>query len=795
MRKFKSSTVEQNKFVQSINILAYIFAVHRPTFAVRRLFWMCSLVFCSQFLYANSGGGGGDNGEDRQQAYQLHITRAKEKIKLDGQLTESTWQNAQSASDLWLSFPVDDERAKLNSTFKVAYDDNFLYIAAEMADPNGTIIQTLKRDVDFWGGDNIVVVLDPVNQKSNGFMFGVNPYGVQMEGLLTGNTGSRGSRPGSGSMNDDWDNKWYSKASRGPNSWTVEMAIPFKTLRYDETKTTWGINFIRTEASNNTFQVWSQVPVQFRSVDLNYTGALVWDQPPKKAKGNVAIIPYISGSTFQDFTEDVPRDNSVNAGVDAKIAVTSSLNLDVTVNPDFSQVEVDQQVTNLTRFNIRLPEQRLFFLENTDIFADFGNSPARPFFSRRIGLDDDGNAIPILYGLRLTGNATKSLRVGVLNMQTKQTDDFAGQNYTATAFHQQVFGRSVIKGYFTNRQAYQDSEFSSTDYGRNAGLEFNYISDNNKWQSWAGYSHSFKEGIDDKNTYFKVGTRYRDRNWTVIVNYYELQNNYFADLGFINRVNHYNAVQDTTYRIGFGSLFTDVNYTILPKKKNSKITNQRIGAFNWWVTKADGGEFMERTNALSYRISFVGRSSFGIRAGNSSLELQHPFSFTGDEPLPAQRYTTSDLRLDYRSDGRKNFFYEVNFRYGGFYSGTRTGFEVEGNYRVQPWGNFGLNFTYNDLQFGGPYGERQLFSVSPRIEINFSNNLWWTTFIQYNTQAENFNINSRLQWRFAPMSDIFLVYTDNYFAETDDSAESFRIRNFGPKNRALVFKVNYWFTL
>lgn len=758
---------------------------------MRKFLYTICLVSSAIFLFANSGGGA----DDRQQEYQLRISKTEEKIKLDGQLNESVWQNAPAVSDFWLSFPVDDKRADLTTSIKVTYDDNFLYIAAEMNDPNGTIIQTLKRDVDFWSGDNIVVVLDPVNQKSNGFMFGVNPYGVQMEGLLTGNTGSRGSRPGSGAMNDDWDNKWFSKATKNANGWVAEMAIPFKSLRYDETKTTWGINFIRTEASNNTFHVWSHVPVQFRSVDLNYTGALIWDKAPKKAKGNVAIIPYVSGSTFRDFTEEVPTESKLNAGLDAKIAVTSSLNLDVTINPDFSQVEVDEQVTNLTRFNVRLPEKRLFFLENTDIFADFGNSSARPFFSRKIGLDDGGNAIPILYGLRLTGNATKTLRVGLLNMQTKQTDDFAGQNYTATAFHQQVFGRSVIKGFFTNRQAYQDSEFSNTDYGRNAGLEFNYISDNNKWQSWAGYNHSFKEGIRDKNYYFKGGVRYRSRNWTGLINYYEIQNNYFADMGFLNRLNHYDAVRDTTHRIGFGSLFSDIGYTIYPKKSGSNITSQQISAFNWWVTKADGGDLLERTNSLSYRISFAGRSSFGIRAANRAINLQFPFSFTGDEPLPAQKYTTSEFRIDYRSDSRKTISYEAQIRYGGFYSGTRTGVELEGNYRVQPWGNFGLKFAYNDLQFGGIYGETQLFSVSPKIEINFSNNLSWTTFVQYNTQAENFNINSRFQYRFAPMSDIFLVYTDNYLVETDDLADNFRIQNFGPKNRALVFKVNYWFTL
>ncbi len=740
-------------------------------------------------LAANNSVNGGDN---RQEAYQLHIKKTNEKIILDGKLEEEVWNTAEVASDFWISFPVDDKKSELKTEVRVAYDDQFFYVAAYCEDPNGTIIQTLKRDADFWRGDGFAFVIDPVNQKSNGFVFGVNPYGVQMEALISGNTGTRGSR-GRG-MNTEWDHKWYSNTVIGSGFWTVEMAIPFKTIRYDETKTTWGINFIRNEMSDNSYQVWSPIPVQFRSVDLNYTGALLWDQPPKKATGNISIIPYATASVSKDYEEGTATDKDLNAGVDAKIAITSSLNLDVTLSPDFSQVEVDEQVTNISRFSIRLPEKRLFFLENKDIFEDFGNSPARPFFSRRIGLDDDGNTIPILYGLRLTGNATKNLRLGLMNMQTKKTDEFSGQNYSAVTFRQQVMGRSVIKGFFLNRQAYVEEAFSNEDYGRNAGLEFNYFSDNNKWQSWAGYNHSFKKDITAKDYYYKIGVRRQGRNFKGIINYYEVQDNYYLDMGFLNRMNHYDAVQDTTYRIGYGSLFSDLSYTLYPKKRG-KILSQEFSIFNWWTTKASGGDFLERTNSVSYRLSFAGRSSFYIRASNSAIELQYPFTFTDEEPLPAQRYVNNGLNIEYRSDSRKTFSYEIEGTYSGFYTGIRKGLELEMNYRVQPWGNFGIKFAYNNLQFGGPYGKTQLFAVSPRIEFSFSNNLFWTTFVQYNTQAENFNINSRLQWRFAPMSDVFLVYTDNYLVETDAEINDFKTQTFSPKNRALVLKVNYWFTL
>lgn len=737
----------------------------------------------------------GNNGTP-QEEYQIHINRTNEKIVVDGLLNEATWQKSEIASDFWMSFPVDDKKAELKTEVQVTYDDNFLYVAAKCYDPNGYIIQTLKRDANFWSGDGFAFVVDPVNLKTSGFLFGVNPYGVQMEALVTGNTGRRGGR-GSG-MNDEWDNKWYSKTTRANDHWIAEIAIPFKTLRYEDSKDIWGINFIRSEMSDNSFHTWSHVPVQFRSVDLNYTGGLIWDEAPSRKKGNVAVIPYTSGGVFSDYeVEPTDTDTDFNVGVDAKIAVTSSLNLDVTINPDFSQVEVDEQVTNLSRFNVRLPEKRLFFLENSDIFSDFGNSPARPFFSRKIGLDGDGNSIPILYGLRLTGNATKNLRMGLLNMHTRSTDDFLAQNYSAAAVRYRVLDRSVVKAFVLNRQSVDGTEFQSNDYGRNAGLEFNYYSKDNQWQAWTGYNHSFKPGITDKNYYYKAGIRRQGRNFSGIINWYQVQQNYYLDMGFLDRISHYDVVQDTSYRVGYGSLFMDFEYQIYPKKKGN-ITSQSFSIFNWITPQADEKNIIARRTSASYSLNFRGRSRFRLNLANELNELLYPFTFTSgesDEPLPAQSYITNVLRLNYRSDQRKPFFYDLEFTYGGFYSGTRTGIEAELNYRVQPWGNFGLKLAYNDLQFGGPYGERELYSFSPKIEINFSNNLFWTTFIQYNTQAENFNINSRLQWRFAPMSDIYLVYTDNYLVETDEMMDRFKIQNFGPKNRAIVFKVNYWLTL
>jgi hypothetical protein len=719
-----------------------------------------------------------------QNDYQLNIQKASEKIKIDGKLDENSWKNAAIASDFWMAFPVDGKKADLQTEVRMTYDEQFLYLSAVCHGDDQYIIQTLKRDVDFWESDVFVVVIDPVNQRSNGFNFGVNPFNVQMDATIAGQIDSRASLSGGppSGVNSSWDNKWYSSVSNHSDRWIVEIAIPFKTLRYDASKDTWGINFVRGDIKKNSFHTWAPVPVQWLTVDLGYTGTLHWDKPPKAQKRNISLIPYVTGSYDKDFQNNKAANWTPDVGVDAKIAVTSSLNLDLTVNPDFSQVEVDQQVTNLTTFNIQFPERRLFFLENSDIFSEFGVPPIRPFFSRRIGLDQSGNAIPILYGLRLSGNLDKNLRMGLMNMHTRSTDDFLAQNYTAAALERRVWSRSSIKGFFLNRQSFDDGEVLSSDYGRNAGLEFDYSTPDGKWGGFAHYHHSFKKDINDKNYYFNVGFRHNSRNISVFIDHNRMADNYTADMGFIPFISNYDAARDTVIRQAVSASFNRFTYTHFPKN------NDRINSVQFQVTdqyKLDKDwKFRDNTVTLSTKINYANKSRLTFLATQNNVRLLFPFTFTKSTPLPAQWYDYRTAQVRYQSNNRKSFNFNTSLLYGGFYNGTRFETVLQLNYRVQPWGNFGLSVAQNDLDFPDEYGSTRLWLIGPRIEINFSNNLFWTTFIQYNTQADNLNINSRLQWRFQPMSDFYLVYTDNYAVDV-----------WGKKNRALVLKASYWLNL
>jgi hypothetical protein len=712
------------------------------------------------------------------------IQRTNEIVRIDGVLSESIWNEVPVATGFWMSYPVDDRKAeaKMQTEVRLTADDQFLYIGVVCYGPKDYVIKTLKRDAEFKDGDGFGVVLDPVNEKTNGFVFGVNPAGVQTELLVTGQVGRRQElEPGRlpRGINIAWDNKWFTEVTNHPDRWIAEIAIPFKTLRFDDTKKTWGVNFFRLDARSNSIHTWSPVPIEFNEIDLGYTGELLWGDPPAKTKRNLAIIPYARTSAAKDYETGDPVAYDFQAGLDAKIPVTSSLNLDVTLNPDFSQVEVDEQVINLTLFDIRLPEKRIFFLENSDILEDFGIPPMRPFFSRRIGLDEDGNPIPILFGARLSGNVNKDLRIGLMNLQTRETEDFLSQNYTVFSFHQQVLARSVVKGYFHNRAAIGNE---NPDYNRNMGLDFQYRSEDGRFQAFGGLGKSFSPGLKSKDYFYTSGIGYDNRNISVYSNLSGLGRNYKADMGYIRGQEYYDAIRDTTIRIGMNHLFSRFSYTLY-SESSDKIISHKFNArhifdfdtaFSNLNTEIEGG----------YALNFASTSSLNLSVNHTIVDLLFPFTFIDEEPLPAGIYINDIVESRYTTDQRRLFSIEGGISYGTFYSGTRAKYRLGVKYRAQPWGNFSVTVEKNDLKFPDPYGSDNLFLINPRIEINFSRSVFWTTFLQYNTQDDNFNINSRFQWRFQPMSDLYIVYTDNYAVEF-----------WGPKNRALAIKLNYWFNL
>lgn len=733
-------------------------------------FWF---IVISTFLLLNTTfSQAGDNSTKK-----FIIKRSPDKIKLDGILDDKAWNEATINGDFWLKFPNNDKPSDPATEFQTTYDDHFFYIGIKVTKtPEGNIVQSLKRDQGLRNNDGVGIVLDPVNLKTNGYYFAVTPYNSQAEALI-GDSFSE--------VTFTWDNTWFSKTHLYDDYWTAEIAIPFSIIRHDITKKIWGINIIRSARSKNEFHTWTQMPLQFPGTDLGPIGQMYWEESPPSGGKNISLNPYILTDVASDNQNNVNTNFGGNAGLDAKIALSSALNLDITLNPDFSNVDVDQQVTNLTRFSIFFPERRVFFLENEDLFSKYGIPPIRPFYSRRIG-SKDGQAVPILFGARLTGNLNKRLRVGAMNIQTGRIGNLAPDNITSLSFNQRISDRSYFNGYFINRNEVQNdfekqnNKFNA--FGRNAGIETGFISKNGEIQTWIASHLSFKPEIKNQNVFANIGGGYFGRNFSSFIDHTMIGKNYYADMGFVNRISNYDAEKDTIIRVGNRAFYNETRYILYPEK--SAFNRITLGSDNFF-TFDNTYRFNERNNLFFLLLSFRNSSSIQLFTDNNTVNLWFPFSFVNDKttsPLEAKVYNYTNYGLSLSSDVRKNFVFSGGIKYGKFYSADFTQITAMINARKQPYFSLNLNAEYNDLKFPKGYGQQKYFLFGPQIEVNFTNSLFWTTFLQWNNQADNFNINSRIQWRYRPMSDIFLVFTDNYFVQGI----------FANKNRTLVLKINYW---
>ena len=596
--------------------------------------------------HAQQGGG-----ETFQSQYKFHIAKTTASIKIDGVLNEDVWATTAKTDSFWLKYPNDLGRPKRTTDTKVTYDDKYIYFGFTAYDSGKAFIQTLKRDNGHDGNDCVAVILDPTNQRTNGFFFVVNAFNAQSEDQL----------PLGEESSWSWDNKWYSATKRYNDRWTAEIAIPFKTLRYRNDKLLWGLNLLRVDTKSNEYSVWTHIPINFPSYSLNYTGSLIWDTPPPLAGSNAVFIPYVTGGLNEDRQNNTGIKGTANAGFDGKLALSSSLNLDITANPDFSQIEVDRQVTNLTRFNIFFPERRTFFLENSDLFAKFGNPDVRPFYSRTIGLDNEGNKIPIIAGARLSGNINKSTRIGLLNIQTAKKNKTPAQNYSAATVQKRVLKNSVINAYYLDKENFISRAEKEKDplnaFGRNAGVEFNYNNLKSTLEGWATYNHSFKSGVKKDNQFIQMGGKYSGRNVSAIINATTLGTNYYTDMGFVSRIENYDAVRDTVIRLGYKDLFTQAAYHIYPKKGFANSHNLGLG--NYIVFNPDNS-VNERSVEINYLGQLKNTGNIFTFISSNKVNLLFPISFTGSTPLPKGSYSYKRFRIGYESDFRKTVGFSFN---------------------------------------------------------------------------------------------------------------------------------------
>jgi hypothetical protein len=705
------------------------------------------------------------------------VKHISESITADGILDESIWDTAESTSDYNQYFPLDTVKAQHQSEIKILYDNKNLYIGIKgYSIGENYALQSLKRDFRGSGSDSFSVLFDTYNDGTNAFLFGINPNGVRREALISnGGTDRRG-------FNLSWDVKWQGDSKIYDDHFTAEMIIPLTSLKFEEGATKWRFNSYRIDTQSNERSSWTRVPQNQLIFNLAFMGEMVFEKPLGKSKTPLAIIPYINAISQKDFESDVGF-NNLKVGGDAKVSIGNNLNLDLTLNPDFSQVEVDDQVTNLTRFEVSLPEKRQFFIDNSDLFASFGDQrDANPFFSRRIGIASDtaGNSIEnkIIGGLRLSGKLTKDLRVGVMNIQTAKDEEneIPSNNNTMIALQQRVFSRSNIGAFFINKQSFEKNDFvdRENEYNRVVGLDYNLASKDNKWTGKTYLHKSFQP--DDNVGNLSAGgiLRYQSRKYNFYAKGISIDEDFSSDLGFVRRTGIFKGI-------------VSAERVFWPKK--GIIQNHGFQFFP--ILLWDPSLSFKNTDydfRSSWEATFNDQSQFNLGMTNSFTFLFDSFDPTNTDDaleLPGdQGYHYNSVEFGYQSDMRKRFAFEVGSEVGRFYNGKRFSVESMMTLRFQPKVFLTLVLNYDQITLPDPYPSADIWLISPKIDVTFSKSIFWSTLIQYSNQRDNLGFNSRLQWRFAPLSDLFIVYNDNYF-----------VNSFQPKTRSINLKFTYWLNI
>ncbi|WP_291803518.1 DUF5916 domain-containing protein [Lutibacter sp.] len=712
---------------------------------------------------------------DKRTVYVKYIN---EPITVNASLDEGAWSRAKPTTNFWQYFPTDSIRAKQQAEIKMLFDDRNLYVGIKVnAAGKDFIIPSLRRDFRASGNDNISLIFDTFNDGTNAFMFGTNPYGVLREALISGGgTEIRG-------FTTSWDTKWVGESKIHDDHYIVEWKIPLSAFKYREGETKWRFNSYHFDTQSNERNTWVNIPQNQLIFSLAYMGDMIFEQPLGKSKSPISIIPFVNSLISKDYELDEST-NDFKIGGDAKFTVGNSMNLDLTFNPDFSQVEVDQQVTNLTRFEVSLPERRQFFIENSDLFGEFGNSrDSNPFFSRRIGiatdLEDNSIENDIIGGVRLSGKLTNNLRVGILSVQTAEDlkNEIAATNNSVVALQQKLFSRSNLSFVFINKQATKDYDFLETEdnYNRVIGVDYRLASKDNSWVGKYFFHKSFSPSITSDDFSAGASTEYNSRLYNIRLSGVFVGENYRSDLGFIRRTDML-------------KINPQIERAFWPKKGSIQRHSLSITPVFLWKPTEDF-QNSDYTVISRWRATFNNTSEVELEMFNRYTYLYESFDPTGTDDaveLPENiGYHYTSFNANFKSDARKEFSYAIEPSIGKFYNGEKYSVLAQLNWRLQPFFTSSVQVNYNRIVLPSPYPTASIWLIGPKVDITFSKNIFWATFIQFNSQDANFSVNTRLQWRFAPLSDLFIVYNDNYFTD----------QVFAPRTRSFNLKLTYWLNI
>jgi len=675
---------------------------------------------------------------------RIQAVRTTDAIKIDGLLDEVSWSLAQPATDFLQERPDEGDPASEKTEVRVVFDDKNLYVAIHAfdSDPAHINARELVRDAAFADDDKIEILLDTYNDRRNAFRFAVNPLGTQQDALITDEGRD---------VNLSWDAPWISSGKIDQTGWTVEIAIPLTTLRFKEGEDTWGFNSARIVRRKNEENLWTSWQRSFGLERVSQAGQLTGVGEIRRRRLR-EIKPYASG----EWREGVPLigrnglDAGLrgNAGIEvAKLGITPSLTAEFTVNPDFGQAEVDDQIVNLSRFSIFFPEKRDFFLENFGIFLFGREGENQAFFTRRIGLTDNGAPVPIDYGAKVTGKIGH-YNVGFLQVQTRKLGDTSTglgiprQHFSVLRVKRDILKRSYVGAIFVNRQG--ATAVGGSNYNRVGGAdaEFN-LTDHYKIKAfWMG---SATPGVRSSAGSSRLESIFENDLYRFITVYEDVGAKFNPEVGFIER----NAIHQY-----FGQFAYKPRPKFIPHVQQMEFETQ----IEYYSDRA--GRLATRQTELSWDTIFKNSSEFFFRPIEAVTDvLTEPFQIRRGIVIPPGTFNFNRPRVSFTSDLSRRLVFAVREKWGDFYSGKR--YETSGGitWRPNPHLLVDLAESYNTVSLREGDFSTSLFSG--RLNYNFSRKLLTSALVQLNSAARLSVVNVRLRYIYKPNSDFFVIYNQS----------------------------------
>ena len=706
-------------------------------------------------------------------AYQVKAYRALQPVEIDGEFNEPDWQNAEPISQFIQVVPDEGKQITQPTEARILYDKENLYFGFTCfdSDMSKMVANEMRRDGGLYADDNVFVLLDTYNDQRNGFFFRVNPLGALQESAVI--------KSGS-AVHLSWNVVWVSRTKITKNYWTAEIAIPFSQLRFKPgTEMTWGLNLGRKIVRNAEEATWIPMPKSYgswakvRTVNIGRLVGLDGITPSR----HIELLPYALPGFSRSSQGKTESQRVFDIGLDLKYGITSNLTADLTFNPDFAQVEADEDQVNLTRFSLYFPEKRPFFLEGAGLF-EFGiprpgfrrPPPLLLFYSRRIGLEE-GYAIPIIAGSKVTGKVG-SYGIGFLNVLTNNfhtdesvTDpddivDVLGTNYSVLRMKRDIFNRSSVGLIAINKQ-------DTDTYNRAGGFDFAYRpTDSLDFRGmWA---RTVEDDVSGENDAWYLDGNWQNNRFRLRGAYTAIDENFNPEVGFVRRT-------------GVRQIHGDVGYTGWPRRYG--IRRIRVTPEFDYILNQDN-ELETRNLLLTNSFMLESRDTISFQVQRNFEYLDTAFEIREGIAIPVGEYNFNTFRGSSFTDLSRKIAGEFGVNFGDFFNGERRGFDIKATLKPNEHFRFEPQYQFNRITL-----PTKAFSVNifgSRVSYFFSTTLFAKIFTQWNSDSDEVFMNFLISYEYQPGSNFYLVFNQNFDIDNDEVELM---------DSTVVGKITYWWNL